>query len=313
MTANPLRRQATRRDILRSAVGLAGAAALAVSVRPVWAQTLASGAGELTVLSDGTLTLPMSFAFPDAPADELEALLAANDMPLDALRPDCHVTILQTGDRLAVFDAGSGSNFMPTAGFLSDSLAEAGIDPADVTDVIFTHAHPDHIWGVTDDFDDPVFPNAAYHIGRAEWDFWSAPDAISRVPEDRQTFVVGAQNRFAAIEDRVAFLKPGDEVLPGVEAVDTAGHTPGHLSFMVHGGADPVLIGGDALTNSVISFVRPEWPTGSDQDPEMGTRTRLSLLDRLASDRVRLIGYHFPHAGAGIVERAAGAYRYIPV
>ena len=131
------------------------------------------------------------------------------------------------------------------------------------------------------------------------------------MPEERQTFVVGAQNRFAVLEDRIAFISGGDEVLPGVEAVATHGHTPGHMSFMVHG-AEPLLIVGDAITNSVISLAHPDWPTGSDQDPQQGAATRTTLLDRLASDKARVIGYHFPHPGAGHVDRADGAYAYVP-
>src|SRR5690606_3702710 len=102
-------------------------------------------------------------------------------------------------------------NFTSSTGRLAEGLTEAGIDPAEVTDVVFTHAHPDHLWGLTDDFDELVFPEADYHIGQVEWDFWSSPDLVDRVAEDRQSFVVGAQARFAAMDGRVRFLKDGDE------------------------------------------------------------------------------------------------------
>lgn len=301
----------TRRDVLAGAVGVA---AMVAMPRPALAiGRLTAGDAELTTLSDGSLTLPMGFVFPDVDKAELEAMLSANGMATDALTPDCNVTLLRRGDRLAIFDVGSGSNFMPTAGRLLDSLAEADVDPGDVTDVIFTHAHPDHLWGLTDDFDELVFPNAQHRINQAEWDFWSSPDTLAAMPEERKTFVVGAQNRFAAIEDQVAFFKPGDEVLPGVEAVATYGHTPGHVSFMVEGGGEPVLIVGDAVTNSVISFEKPDWPTGSDQDPVLGARTRSALLDRMAADKVRVVGFHFPHPGGGTVERQGAAYRFVPL
>jgi len=290
-------------------MGLAGGL---VAPRLARAQTLTTGAAEITVVSDGHLVLPMGFAYPEVPPEDLARLLAENAMPADALLPDCNVTLARIGDRLVIFDVGAGANFMPTAGKLADGLSAAGIDPADVTDVVFTHAHPDHLWGLTDDFDELVFANAEYRIGRTEWDFWSAPDTLSKVPPDRQTFVIGAQNRFAAIEDRVIFIDDGQEVLPGIEAVATPGHTPGHLSFMIQG-AEPVLVVGDAISNAVISFARPDWPSGSDQDADLGARTRLALLDRLAGDRARAIGFHFPHPGAGLVERTAGGYRYVPV
>lgn len=303
-----------RRAILQS--GLIAAAALALPNLGRLAHAsgrLEIGDGEILTFTDGTLTLPVVPTFPDVAKQDLEELLAANGMALDVLTPDCNVTVLRRGGRTAIFDVGSGSNFVPTAGKLLNNLTDAGIDPVDVTDVVFTHAHPDHLWGVTDDFDELVFPNASYHIGQAEWEFWSSPEALSAMPEDRQTFVVGAQSRFEAIEDRITFIKPGDEVLPGVEAVDTAGHTPGHLSFLVHGGGESVLVAGDAISNAVISFARPEWPTASDQDPQLGGETRAALLDRLAGDKTRLIGYHLPHPGTGMVERKDGTYRFVAV
>jgi glyoxylase-like metal-dependent hydrolase (beta-lactamase superfamily II) len=307
------RPQLSRRAFVAGGIGSCAALSFTHLAAPAYAiGRLALGDAELVVVTDGTLTLPMSFAFPDAPAEELAALLSEYGLATDSLVPDCNVTLLKQGDRLTIFDAGAGSNFMPTAGKLLDSLAEAGIDPADVTDVVFTHAHPDHLWGVTDDFDELVFPNASFRIGRAEWDYWSSPETLSSVPEERQSFVVGAQNRFAAIEDRIAFIEPGDEVMPGVEAIDTAGHTPGHISFLVHAGSEPVLIVGDALTNVAISFAHPEWPSGSDQDPEMAIKTRRALLDRLAADRPRIVGFHLPHPGLGTVERHGGAYRFVP-
>lgn len=301
-----------RRSFLALGAGAAGMALFGSGARSARATgTLAVGDGELVVVSDGSMTLPVGFSFPNVPNQEIDAVLSAAGMPANAITNDCNVTFLRRSDRLVAFDVGAGPNFMPTTGKLLDNLADAGIDPAEVTDVVFTHAHPDHLWGLIDDFDERVFPNAAYQIGQAEWDFWTSANAIDAMPKDRKTFAVGAQNRLSSIEDRIAFFKPGAEILPGVEAIDTGGHTPGHTSFMVHGKDDGVLIAGDAVTNVVISLQRPDWPAASDQDPERGVKTRLALLDRLATDRGRVIGFHFPHPAAGIIERQGGSYRLV--
>lgn len=300
----------TRRNVLNGLATtglLMTAPALAVRGR---AQELSVGDGKLMTVSDGKLQLPLAFSFPDAPQDELASLLAANDLPADVLQPDCNVTILRSGDRTAIFDVGAGANFMPTAGELLANLEAEGIEPTDVTDVVFTHAHPDHLWGLTDDFDELVFPEANYHIGQAEWDYWSAEETLTKVPENMQSLVVGAQNRFEFIADRANFIAPGAEVFPGIEAIDTSGHTPGHLSFIVHG-PDPVMILGDALSNSVISVEQPDWPAGMDQDPQKAIETRKKLLDRLATDRIRLIGYHFPHPGVGRIEKSQASFVYV--
>ncbi len=298
----------SRRNLMKGTAALALAGLALPQARAMG--RLAVGEGELIIVSDGHMTLPLEFLFPDLPEAELKALLAANGMPTDGYSPDCNVTFLRAGDRLAVFDVGAGPNFTPTTGRLFDNMGEAGIDPAEVTDVIFTHAHPDHLWGLFDDFDELVFPNAAYRMAEAEWDFWRAEDTLDKMPEERKSFVVGAQNRLPRIEESIRLFKPGAEVIPGVEAVDTAGHTPGHVSFMVHGGAEPVLVAGDAVTN-LASFAQPELRAGSDQEPELAAATRAKLLERLAVEKARLIGYHLPHPGAGTVERKDGAYRFV--
>jgi len=255
--------------------------------------------------------LPLSFSYPEAPQDELIALLVKNGLPTDSHVPDCNVPILKSGDRTIMFDVGSGPNFMPSAGKLLDNMAEAGFDPADVTDVVFTHGHPDHLWGLVDDFDEIVFANAQFHMGRAEWEFWRDPATVDAMPEARKTFAVGAQNRLAYLEDMINLFEPGAEVLPRVEAVDTSGHTPGHMSFMLHGGSEPMLIAGDAITHFAVSFEHPTWQSGSDQDPEKGVATRLQLLDRLAADKASLAAYHLPRPGEGRVERDGTVYRFV--
>lgn len=217
----------------------------------------ALGTKTLTMLSDGTLTLPLSFIYPDVPTTELKAFMDAHGMTGDALTPDCNVTLLRDGDRLVLFDVGSGANFMPTAGKLLESLAEAGVEPGDITDVLFTHGHPDHLWGLLDEFDEPLFPDANYFINRIEWDYWRASDTLEKTPEARQSFVVGARNRLAALEDRINLFEYGAEVVAGVEAMDTRGHTQGHTSFMVHDGSQSALIVGDALSQAAISFEKP--------------------------------------------------------
>lgn len=299
----------TRRTLLRAGVASAATALMPLGAQQAYALDI--GDAVLTSVSDGNLVLPLSFSYPDAPQDALIALLQANGLPTDSLMPDCNVPILKSGDRTILFDVGSGANFMPSAGRLLDNMAAAGFDPTEVTDVVFTHCHPDHLWGLVDNFDEIVFPNASFHMGRAEWEFWRDPATVDAMPEARKTFAVGAQNRLAYLEDMITLFEPGAEVLSGVEAVDTAGHTPGHMAFMLHGGSEPVLIVGDAITHFAVSFAHPDWPSGSDQDPEMGIATRLKLLDRLAADKATLAAYHLPKPGEGRVERDGTVYRFV--
>lgn len=271
------------------------------------------GEGRLTVLSDGHLQLPASFLRPDGISDaQLADLLSRYQLTGDAYTPDCNISIWRQGERTVLFDVGAGSQFMSTAGQLPLALEDAGIDPESVTDVVLTHAHPDHLWGLLDDFDDLLYANATIHIHRDELDYWQADDTLSKTPEARQAFVVGAQSRLARAAEQLSVFATGDEILPGIEAVDTRGHTPGHTSFALHHGDDSVLIVGDALNNVALSFEYPSVPSPADQDPDLAGKTRLSLLDRLATDQMRFIGFHLPTPGFGRVERGDGkAYRFV--
>jgi glyoxylase-like metal-dependent hydrolase (beta-lactamase superfamily II) len=182
----------------------------------------------------------------------------------------------------------------------------------EITHVIFTHAHPDHLWGVLDDFDDPVFVNASYMIGQAEWEYWTDPATVESIGKARAAFAVGAARRLAEIEDRISFITGGQEVLPGILAHDSPGHTPGHMAFEVRQGSEAVMVVGDAIGNGHLALARPYWPSGSDQDAETGIVTRTRLLDMLAADRMAMVGFHLPEGGLGHVERHDGAYRFVP-
>ena len=270
------------------------------------------GTGVLQTVSDGNLVLPADFIFGPMPQDQLPKLRAEFGLEGETLLPDCNLTLFRDGARTVLFDAGSGADFMPSAGKLVSSLDAIGLTPEDITHVLFTHAHPDHIWGVLDDFDDPLFAEATYMMGRAEWDYWWNPETVDTIGAARAPFAVGAKRRMEAIEDAVEFFDDGDEVLPDIAAIASYGHTPGHMAFEVRAGDDAALIVGDAIGNHHAAFARPDWPSGSDHDQDTAISTRTQLLDRLAGEQMRLVGFHLPDGGMGRVERTGGAYRFVP-
>ncbi|SEL24421.1 MBL fold metallo-hydrolase [Roseovarius nanhaiticus] len=299
-----------RRQVLAGLGGIGGLA-LCGAPRPALARTAVQmGSGEVVALSDGNLVLPFDFAFGDLPEDELDLILARYGVSGDQLEPPCNLTLLRQEDRIVLFDAGSGPAFMPSAGKLMSSLEAEGLTPDDITHVVFTHAHPDHLWGILDDFDEPIFANAEMMIGQDEWDYWTDPATVDTIGEARASFAVGAARRLAAIEGRVGFFKGGDEILPGIMAHATPGHTPGHMSFEIRNGGDAVMVGGDAISNGHVALARPDWPSGADQDPDLGAETRMRLLDQLVADDIALLGFHLPDGGLGRVERAGDYYQF---
>jgi glyoxylase-like metal-dependent hydrolase (beta-lactamase superfamily II) len=295
----------TRRHLLTAAL----AAPLAPS--RLWASsTLALGSFQIDTLSDGNLVLPGDFILGGMPQEEMQAIVAKYGLPTDQLTPPCNVTLLRDGTNTVLFDVGSGPDFQPTAGKVFEALEAMGLTPDDITHVLFTHGHPDHLWGLLDEFDEPVFPNAEYMIGQAEFDYWTDPDTVSTIGEARTTFAVGAARRLAVIADSVRRLADGDEPLPGVLARLTPGHTPGHLAFEL-AGPTPAMVLGDCIGNHHVAFERPEWASGSDQDKDLAAATRVRLLDQLVADQHAIIGFHLPGGGIGRVERADAGYRFI--
>lgn len=295
----------------REALGLLAAAA-ALPRQVFAAERVDLGSMQLVTLSDGNLTLPANLVF--APVADRNLLPIVSEFGIEdltaPLTPPCNVTLIRDGDRTILFDCGSGSAFQPSAGRLLDALSAEGLSPDDVTDLVFTHAHPDHLWGVLDDFDEPLFLNAAHWIGREERDYWVNPETVDTIGDERASFAVGAARRLAAIEGVLETFEDGDEVLPGISAHLTPGHTPGHVSFEVSSGGQTAMIIGDAIANDHIALARPDWPTGSDQDLETGAQTRQRLVERLADEDMIAIGFHLSDGGIGRVERTSDGFRF---
>lgn len=298
----------TQFDITRRQ-GLVAVAAATAGL--FWTRVASAAGDEVKTLSDGALTLPASALSRSANADQLKKALQDAGLAADVTRNPLNVPVLIRGDDVILFDCGSGPNFMPGAGKLSDSLSEAGIAPERVKHVVFTHAHPDHLWGALDDFGTPAFPNAAYHMAAAERDYWLSPDVYKTLPEDRHAFAAGAQRIIKELDSVMKWFKPGDEVVSGVSAFDSRGHSPGHVGFDVRVGNETVAIIGDALTHGVISFQYPDWAGGFDQQPDQAIASRKQLLDRFSAQKTRIVGYHLPAGGIGRVERAGSAYRFV--
>jgi glyoxylase-like metal-dependent hydrolase (beta-lactamase superfamily II) len=303
-----------RIDRRRFIVGAAGLATAAASwpVR-LWAaeapHSFKQGDFEVTVVSDGHLVLPTGIVAPNAPPEELKAILEAAGVTGDQIMPATNAVVIRAGSDVILFDTGSGPDFQPTAGKLEENLKAAGIDPASITKVALSHAHPDHIWGNVTAEGGLRYPNAAYYVSAAEWDFWTAPDLASKMPKEMEAFVLGAQKHLNGVKDRVTMVKGGDEIVTGIRVLDTAGHTPGHISFEVAGG-EGLILTYDSIAVPAVFFPHPEWHFGFDADPELAARNRAALLDRAATDKIKMLGFHWPYPGVGFAERKDNAYAF---
>ncbi|QJF52339.1 MBL fold metallo-hydrolase [Roseobacter ponti] len=297
----------TRRGVLQSGLSLSALAAFPGHAR----SDLSLGDGVLTTVSDGSLVLPGDFIFAPMPKDELAVVLQDFDVSQERLTPECNVALYRDGENVVLFDVGAGPDFVPTAGNVTASLDALGLAPEDVTHVVFTHAHPDHIWGLLDDFDEPLFYEATYMMGEAEWDYWWSPDTVNTIQAERVAMAVGARRRMEVIEGSVQLFGDGEEILPGISSVLSAGHTPGHMAFEVRNGSESAMIVGDAIGNHHVALRRPDWLSGSDQDPETAVKARKMLIDRIVSEQLPVIGFHLPDGGMGRIDQGPNGYKFI--
>jgi glyoxylase-like metal-dependent hydrolase (beta-lactamase superfamily II) len=260
-----------------------------------------------TIVSDGPLRLHAPekiFLGPEAAA--LSNALAAAGQATDVIRVEQNCLLLETAGKKVLFDNGLGSEriYGPDSGRLLDSLHEAGIAPSEIDAVVLTHAHSDHCWGTMADDGSPNFPNAALYLSQAELDFWTSDHADARSPRS----IAGVAKHILPLRDRIRVIHDEEEFLPGVHALATPGHTPGHLAFLFDGGW---CLTGDVAFHDPISYTFPEAESVYDTDRDLAVRTRHRLLDRLVAERLSIVGYHHPWPGLGRLERIGGTFRFV--
>lgn len=270
---------------------------------------------EATIISDGLLDLGSATdQFPAAPADEITQIMKNEFLPVQPMMLEQNCLVINTGDRLVLFDSGMGADqlFGTQAGRILKNLAAAGIHPADIDDIILTHAHCDHCWGMVADDNSLNFPNAQVHISQADFDFWTDEAKLQAdgfVPK----FVAGARKNLLPYRDRMHFVKDGKEVLAGVTALHTPGHTVGHTSYVISSGNSTFLNVGDVVHHYALLFQNPQWEFAFDSDPKVAAQTRLKLFDMASSDQMPMIGYHFPFPGLGHIRREGTAFDYVAI
>ncbi len=189
-------------------------------------------------------------------------------------------------------------------GELPQAMAAAGIEAADITHVFLTHAHPDHVgWAFDEQAGAPRFANARYLLHQRDWEHFGQR---SPVPKHFTRFVAPLE-RFAALD----LLSGETEILRGVTALETPGHTPGHMSLLLQSRGEGLVISGDVL-NSPVYVNEPELRFGSDADQALGVRTRVKLVERIESEGWRIASAHFPEPGWGGVIRTEGRRWFAP-
>ncbi|HET7803124.1 MAG TPA: MBL fold metallo-hydrolase [Pseudolabrys sp.] len=275
---------------------------------------------EITVVNDGVSRMPITDGFvANASKDEVNAALEAAFLDKDFYAGPYNPIVINTGSRLAVVDTGTGEAAYKSSkglnGRFLSNLAAAGIDVHAIDAVIVSHYHGDHINGLLKADGALVFPNAEILVPSAEHKFWMDDGEMSRASKPR--VVAGFKNvrRVMAGETlkRLRTYEWNKDVIPGVTAVGTPGHTPGHTSHVVASGSKSVYVQAD-VTHAPFLFARhPGWHFMLDVEPVEAEVTRRKVYDMLVAERMLVQGFHYPFPSVGHVEKSGTGYREVLV
>src|SRR5216683_40460 len=274
---------------------------------------------QVTVVSDGKNVFKLEDSFiTNAKKDEVNAALEKAFLPRDIMSIYFAPLVINTGGKLVVLDTGNGAiakaNSKGANGLFADNMAAAGIDANAVDMVVISHFHGDHVNGLLTADGTAAFPNAEILVPATEWKFWMDDGEMSRASGDRMNGLFkNNRNIFeAGLKKKVTPYEWGKEVAPGLLAVDTVGHTPGHTSYVLSSGSGKVYIQSDVTNNPCLFAANPGWHAFFDQDGDVAEKTRRRVYDMLVAEKLQVQGFHYPFPGLGNIEKDGDGYRVVP-
>jgi glyoxylase-like metal-dependent hydrolase (beta-lactamase superfamily II) len=264
-----------------------------------------------TVVSDGPLVIaPATRGFTGAPDGAVERALHDAFLPSDRLILAQNALVVDTGRQRLLIDTGTGNSKIlnvrakvPQGGRLLAHMRDAGIDPASIDVVAITHPHFDHFWGLSTDEGARNFPNAQLAISETDLAFWTDDTRAPPARPGEAAPVAGVLLNLAPYRDRLIMVRDGQEVIPGVTALATPGHTLGHHAYRIASGGESLIHFGDVAHHHVLLLRNPRWHVSFDTDGDLAEASRVRLLDQLATDRLWAMGFHTPWPGLGHVAR----------
>jgi glyoxylase-like metal-dependent hydrolase (beta-lactamase superfamily II) len=270
---------------------------------------------EVTQIADGARTFPMPDGFvKNVPKEQALAAAEAAYMPKGMVTVPFNPIVINTGSKLVLIDAGYGPGVAASVGLTPAHLAAAGIDPKSIDIVVLSHLHPDHINGIKNADGSLTYPNAEHKVPAQDWAFWMSDDNAAKAANDMMKgYFANTRKILSNMADKVTKYDWGKEVAPGITAIDTSGHTPGHTSFAVASGSAKMLVQSD-VTNIPELFLRnPEWHVAFDVDPVKAVQTRRRFYDMASAEKMLIAGFHFSFPSMGYVEKDGSGYRLVPV
>ncbi len=319
----------TRRHMLAGAAGIATVPLLpaisAQAAAPMADKQAPSfyrykvGDAQVTVISDGINTFTLGDSFiPNAKKEDVAAALEKAYMPKDKISIQFGPLVINAGGKLIVLDTGNGPGAFALSkgavGQFATNMAAAGFDPKAVDMVIISHFHGDHINGLLNAEGGPAFANAEVLVPSVEWKYFMDDGEMAKQTGERMPGVFKNARRVleAGLKKKVTPYEWGKEVGPGLLAVETPGHTPGHTSYVLSSGTGKVFIQSDVTNMPYLFAANPGWHAFFDQDADMAEKTRRKTYDMVVADKLQVQGFHYPFPGLGNVEKDGSGYRVIP-
>ncbi|HEX6564743.1 MAG TPA: MBL fold metallo-hydrolase [Chthoniobacterales bacterium] len=281
---------------------------------------LGSGESDAWVLFDHSIWVDPIQQFAIGAADSTIAeLMERHFLPSNKLQLASDPLLFRWAGETALVDTGIGTQLPGSAGLLPQQLAALNIRPEEISAVLMTHLHVDHIGGAFDPASGlATFPNAKFFISEAEINFWSQSSLdlgdVRDLPQELINFTHQCARRgLSILEKQIQPFKPESELPSGITAIALPGHTPGHSGFVFQLSAGQFLAAGDAMHDPILHLTHPEWTSIGDWSRRQTEETRRKLLDVLARDRTRFQAFHFPFPGIGRVRAIAdGTYEFVP-
>ncbi len=264
------------------------------------------GNADVSVITDGAVSFQAE-TFPHTDPAHLDALLKAGGE--SEIRTNFNATLIRTGGRVVLLDAGPRDLFGPTCGHLPDGLAELGVTAEEVDTLVATHLHPDHVAGMITADGAAIFPNATLYVTAAEVDFWSEPTHFTGALSGIAGYAALASAVLAAYADRLVITAAGADIAPGLSLLDLPGHTPGHCGWRLDSDGVQLLHVGDIIHAPAVQLPDPSIGTAFDLDRDTARATRKRLLDELATDGALFTGGHFLQPAFLRVVRDGANYR----
>ena len=273
------------------------------------------GSIEVTAVYDGIWRKPHDPTFiKNATVEDTKEALAKAGLTTEFMPIPLTVVVLKIGDKYVMIDSGSGvGQWQANATNLPSNMKAAGIDRGQISTILVSHFHPDHVWGLMEKGTNAaVFPNAELIVSSTEYKWWTEPGRVEKLPEGRRPAgkrigdVFPTWKNWKLVEDNA-------EVAPGVRLLAAPGHTPGHSAFLVTSGKDQLMVSNDAMYVPALLAPHPDWQGAYDQDGATAVTTRRKLIDRVIADKMMVCGAHFPFPGRGTFTKDGDAYAFAPL